>query len=108
MKKYLVIANTYQGGYGCEYTLFGVFDTKEDAVKWIIDHPVVTIHEADGIYNEEKFYFFSGFEEGVGRYYIGRNGEKIVYGTPRTKEEHASLYVDEFDGHPMCIGGYRE
>ena len=41
MAKYLIIADTYNRPYGCEYTLFGIFDSHEEAVKWILDNPVV-------------------------------------------------------------------
>lgn len=108
MKKYLVIANTFQRGYGCEFVLFGIFDTKDDAVKWIIEHPVVIFNPNNDMNYSEKFSFFHGFEDGVGEYYVGRNGEKVVYGLPMTKEEYALRYISEFDGNPVYIGGYIE
>ena len=33
MKKYLVIANTYDGGYGVEYHLFAICNTEKEAIE---------------------------------------------------------------------------
>lgn len=98
MKKYLVIANTFQSGYGCEFTFFGIFDTKDDAVRWIIGHPVVIFHPNNDMNYSEKFSFFHGFEDEVDQY----------YGSSMTKEEYALRYISEFDGNPVYIGGYIE
>ena len=108
MAKYLVTADTYQFGYGCEFTLFGIFDTKKEAIGWIINNPVIVMEEPDPTvgYDGEKFHFFWNFEDGKGEYHLRRGGEKVY--RFMTKEEYAERYVHEFDGKPMFIGGYQE
>ena len=110
MKKYLVIADTYPHAYGAEYTLFGIFDTREEAIDWIIKHPVVVIGDVmDETVesNDEVFFdFFKYYEEEKGIYHFNRQGEKIYRFT--TKEDYASQYILEYEGGPKYIGGYRE
>ena len=112
--KYLVIADTYQRAYGCEYTLFGIFDTKEEAVKWILDNPVVCIaapDEEEG-YEGEYFNFFEHYDEERGG--IFRCGHRTQFGDgfiPMTKEEYIlgrTRFISLFNGEPMYIGGYQE
>ena len=112
MTKYLVIANIYPYGYGTDSTLFGIFDTKEEAVQWILEHPV---HETE---YEETFDFFEFYEKDkiVSIYeHIGdttnltlrprktKIGERTLL-----KEEYAERYIKEFDGSPLCVGFYAE
>lgn len=108
--KYLVIADTYQYGYGCEYSLFGIFDTRDEAIKWIIDNPVIVVDEPDleNGYDGEKFFFFHNYEEGKGYFHLGRNGERIY--KEMSKEEYVQRmrFIHEFNGEPMYIGGYQE
>ena len=99
--KYLVIADTYSGGYGCEYFLFGIFDTEEEAIQWIINHPV---------YGEDdfRFDFFEHYDEENGEWFYSRDypGKELkkTY-KPMTKEQFALRY----DGTmPLYIGGYVE
>lgn len=108
MAKYLVTADTYQFSYGCEYTLFGIFDTKEEAIDWIVNHPVVVLDEPEPEYEYEgqQFHFFWNFEDGKGEYHLRRGGEKVY--RFMTKEEYAERYIREFNGEPMFIGGYQE
>lgn len=109
MEKYIVAANTYSGGYGCELTLFAICDTKEEAVKWIIEHP--TMHVPTSYYedHDQLFAFFEGYDEergGVEDYL--RGGRRFV---PMTKEEFILKrrnYIHKFDGTPQCLGGYAE
>ncbi len=113
MKKYLVIADTYRRAYGCEYTLFGIFDTREEAIKWIIEHPVHCMEQPDydNGYDGEFFDFFEGYVEGKGAVRYGRRNEPVTY-TPMTKEEYIGgrrrSFIHEFTGEPMFIGGYQE
>lgn len=108
MAKYLVIANTYRFAYGCEYTLFGVFDTQEEALKWILEHPKVCL---DASYEEEYFDFFEDYNEELGGKKNcsrrGMGGNPVI---PMTKEEYilGSRYIRRFNGEPMYIGGYCE
>ena len=110
MKKYFVIADTYQRAYGCEYYLFGIFDTKEEAVNWIIEHSVICLEEPDEEEGYEGSYhnFLLGYEEGKGAVRKMRDGVKRY--TPMTKEEYISRsrYIREFNDEPMYIGGYQE
>ena len=98
MKKYLVIADTYLRAYGAEYTLFGIFDTKEEAVQFILNYQPTD--------DFDQFDFFAGFEEGKGEVHYRRHGEKWY--VPVTKEAYALRYIEEFDGKPLYIGGYQE
>jgi hypothetical protein len=112
MTKYLVIANIYPYGYGIDNTLFGIFNTKEEAVQWIINNPTHEMGE------EKPFDFFEWYEEEkvVDIYeYIGettklhlrprktKTGERTI-----SKEEYAEKYIREFDGSPLCVGFYVE
>ena len=123
MKKYLVIADTYQFGYGCEYTLFGIFDTKNEAMKWILEHPVVIRHFTDmaGTEYEEEFFDFFRDYEAIREIHINPTTGQQVHVRRReelanypiktieiTKEEYAVKFIHEFDGDPMYIGGYQE
>ena len=110
MKKYLVIADTYPHPYGVEYTLFGIFDTKEEAVKWIIEHPVIVMgdvmDETAGDNDEVFFDFFKFYEDGKGIRRIGRHGKETYRFI--TKENYVMHYIREYNGGPMNIGGYQE
>jgi hypothetical protein len=123
MKKYLVIADTYPFGYGCEYNLFGVFDTRDEAVKWILEHPIVKKHFTDIAgteYEEEFFDFFKGYEAvreihinpATGQQVRVRRREELanypIKTIEITKGEYVSKYIHEFNGEPMYIGGYQE
>lgn len=109
MKKYLVIADTYPRAYGVEYTLFGIFDTREEAVDWIIKHPVVVMGDVmDPEKEEGAFDFFENYDSKNHRavMYRNRHGE-IVY-EPMSKEVYVAMYIREYAGGPMHIGGYQE
>lgn len=96
MKKYLVIADTYNASYSCEYHLFAIKDTEEEAVQWILNHPIIHVTRNNwGRLEEVEFSFFK---------YYG----KIRKNT--TKEEFVKeLYVHEFtEDTPMFIGSYIE
>ena len=109
MKKYLIIADTYPRAYGVEYHLFGIFDTREEAVDWILNHPIVVMGDVMDPEDEEgAFDFFENYDSENHRavLYRNRNGE-IVY-EPMSRESYAMRYVVEFNGSPMHIGGYQE
>jgi len=100
--KHLVIANTFKGTYGIELTLFGIFDTKEEAIKFIMEHPIISLGkefigydvEDNEIYEEHIFNFFE--------YYRPTKFNS-------TKENYACRrYIKVFDNNPICIGGYEE
>lgn len=113
MAKYLVIADTYNRPYGREYTLFGIFDSQEEAVKWIIDNPVVYTaapDEEEG-YEGETFNFFETYDEEHGG--VLRTNRRSMWGEQyiqMTKEEYIGCrgYIHLFNGEPMYIGGYCE
>lgn len=101
-KKYLVIANTFTGSYGAEFTLFGIFDTEEEAIKFIMEHQTISLgkefvgcdYNGDEIYGEHIFNFFE--------YYKPTKFDN-------TKENYARRrYIKVFDNNPICVGGYEE
>lgn len=115
MAKYLVIANTYRYGYGCELTLFGMFDTQEEALKWILEHPKVCLYASESDEEdqyEEYFDFFEDYDEelgGVKKYTRRSMWDNPV--TPMTKEEYIlgrTNYIHRFNGEPLYLGGYCE
>lgn len=103
--KYLVIADLSKIAYSINNFLFGIFDTKEEAVQWIIDNPS---HEtSDGDFDFFEFYegnkIINIYEEigehGSLRPRRTKVGERIM-----SKEEYAEMYIREFDGSPLSIG----
>lgn len=96
MKKYLVIADTYDGGYGVEYHLFAICNTEKEAIQWVLNHPIV--HFTRNIWGETREYNFSFFK------YYDENKNNI------TKEEFIKrCYISEFtENTPMFIGDYIE
>lgn len=96
MKKYLVIANTYNATYGVEYHLFAIKDTEEEAIQWVLNHPVVHVTRNNwGRIEEVEFSFFKNY---------GKIKKNI------TKEEFVKeLYIHEFtENTPMFIANYIE
>ena len=112
MTKYLVIADVSQHSYSTENILFGIFSTKEEAAKWIIDNPT---HELNS-YLCDTFDFFEWYEEEketeICEFHPSVNGlrpRRTVIGTRTlSKEEYAEKYIKEFDGSPLCVGFYAE
>ena len=112
MTKYLVIADVSMQSYSTESTLFGIFDSKEEAVQWILNNPV---HKIDSPLCS-TFNFFEWYEdEKEVTIYESRpsvNGlrpRKIAIGMRTlSKEEYAEKYIKEFDGSPLCVGFYAE
>lgn len=106
--KYLVVANLSKT-YGIDNFLFGIFDTKEEAIQWIINNPS---HETSG----GNFNFFESYEdnktiniyEKVNAPDSLRPRRTKVSKRIMSKEEYAETYVLEFDGSPLCIGWYEE
>ena len=111
MTKYLVMADIYPYGYGSEVVLFGVFNTKEEAIQWIISNP---IQKTD--YEEESFDFFETYEaqKEVAIYEEHQDTRslrprKVAVGMRvLSKEEYAEKYIKEFDGSPLLVGFYAE
>ena len=104
--KYLVIADLSKIAYSINNFLFGIFDTKEEVVQWIINNPS---HEtSDGDFN-----FFEFYEDNKIVNIYEETGEFTPMLRPRrtkvgerimSKEEYAEMYVKEFDGSPLSIG----
>ncbi len=59
--KYLVIADTYPYAYGAEYTLFGIFDTKQEAINFIIKHPTIKINDDIFQFIEDKDFIYNNY-----------------------------------------------
>jgi hypothetical protein len=112
MTKYLVIADVSQHSYSTENILFGIFSTKEEAVKWIIDN---STHELNS-YLCDTFDFFEWYENEKNVEIVelqpsvnGLRPRHTVGGTRTlSKEEYAEKYIKEFDGSPLCVGSYAE
>ena len=110
MHKFIVTANTYSGGYGVEVTLFGIFDTKEEAIKSILNEPV---RHFNGLYGEDTFDFFRYYEKCKVEKIFAENEfaktRKYVGERTLSKEEYAEKhYIQEFTGEPLYIDGYVE
>lgn len=114
MTKYLVIADVSQEAYSTESTLFGIFDSKEEAIQWIINNP---IHEIDSSLCDCPFNFFKWYEnEKVVNIYEYVENDSSFLRARKTKigertlskEEYAEKYIKEFDGSPLCVGFYIE
>ena len=111
MTKYLILADIYPYGYGSEIVLFGVFNTKEEAIQWVLEHP---IQKTD--YEDEDFNFFEAYEaqKEVAIYEEHQDTRslrprKIAIGNRiLSKEEYAERYIKEFDGSPLLVGYYAE
>ena len=111
MTKYIVTADTYQHGYGSEINFFGIFDSKEEAINWIMLNPT---HEIDN----ETFDFFwlydhfktiDIYEESGNKTPSGFRERKVKVGERiMPKEEYAERFVNEFNGSPVYLGGYIE
>jgi hypothetical protein len=111
MKRYLVIADTCTLGYGVMYHLFAICNSKEEAIKFVMDNPVQQI-------GEDSFDFFRHYETGKVRGIYEHIGETTKSGMPKktrvgerilSKEEYiADIFITEFDGNPICVGGYIE
>jgi hypothetical protein len=111
MTKFIVTADTYQWAYGTEITLFGIFDTEAEALKFILENPVQSVQ---GDYNcMDTFDFFKYYEKEktIKVYREGPNGfksRKYVGDKTVSKEEYAMRYIQKFDGKPLYLGGYVE
>jgi hypothetical protein len=111
MKRYLVIADTYAFGYGVMYHLFAICNSKEEAIKFVMDNPVQQI-------GENSYDFFRHYEKDKVRGIYEHIGETTKSGVPKktrvgerilSKEEYiADRYITEFNGNPVCIGSYIE
>ena len=107
--KYLVIADLSKVAYSINNFLFGIFDTKEEAVQWIINN---SSHEID----DDCFDFFESYEDNKTINIYEEINESASLRPRRTKiskriiskEEYAEQYVLEFDGSPLSIGWYAE
>ena len=96
-EKYLVIADTYMGGYGVEYYLFGIFDTEKEAINFVMENPIIefrkeTITNYEG---ENAFNFFYDYD--------------ICPVEWSSKEEYITRkYIKKFSGNPLYLGAYIE
>lgn len=111
---FLVTANTYRFGYGLELTLFAILPTKQEAINWILEHPVVEwISGKDAYGNDcsDQFDFFEFYEKDclVKVYEEDANGRRRCVGSRiQPKEEYAERYVTAFHGNPVLLGYYCE
>ena len=113
--QYLITANTYDGGYGLELTLFGIFPTRGDATKWILEHPVVEWFGPKDHYGQQRLYSYNFLE-----FYSKHSMQKVYEEDPVTgrmvqvgmrkfsQEEYVQQYISEFNGEPILLGMYAE
>lgn len=105
--KYLVIADLSKVAYSTNNFLFGIFDTKEEAVQWIVNNPSHETSYGDDFnffefYEDSKIvniYEERGSEHGPLRPRKIKVGERVM-----SKEEYAEMYIRKFDGSPLSIG----
>ena len=112
--QYLVTANTYDGGYGLELTLFGIFPTRDDATKWILEHPTVEWLGEKDHYGQACSYSFN-FLQYYDKYAVKKiyeedaNGRMTYVGQrTQSKEEYVQQYISEFSGNPILLDCYVE
>ena len=115
MTKFLVLADIATEAYSTENTLFGIFDSKEEAIQWILNNP---LYERPNGWDECQFFdFFEYYEEEKVIDIYEHRGEVTPFGRPRktkigertlSKEEYAEKYIKEFNGSPICVGWYQE
>lgn len=110
MEKYIVTADTYCGGYGTEITLFGIFDTEAEALKFIMDNPKL---KYNGLYGEDEFDFFKFYEKWKTEKIYAEceplKSRRYVGERTLSKEEFAlKHYVQKFNGTALYLGGYVE
>ena len=112
--QYLVTANTYDGGYGLELTLFGIFPTREAATKWILEHPMVEWSNGKDHYGQPCLYSFN-FLQYYDKYAVKKIYEEDASGRmtcvgqrTQSKEEYVQQYIAEFNGNPILLDCYVE
>ena len=84
-KTYLIVADTYDKGYGATFMLFGIFPTRKKAVDWLMEHPKIHYDE------DSEFDFLWGWD-----------------GKEDKAEYFSRMFVAEYDGTPLYLGGYIE
>jgi hypothetical protein len=112
MTKYLVIADVSQEAYSTETLLFGIFDSKEEAVQWMLNN---SVHKINSSFCS-TFDFFEWYEDEKEVTIFeskpsvnGLRPRHTVVGTRTlSKEEYAEKYIKEFDGSPLLVGFYAE
>ncbi len=92
--KFLVVADTSMIAYSMQITLFGIFDTYEEALDYVLKDE--TDYISTNPYSDEE-QVFSFFE-----YY--KDEDKSV-----SKEEYAKRFIKKFfDKTPTILGAYFE
>ena len=110
MTKYIVVADTYNLGYGSEFYLFSIFNTKEEAIKWIINNPEHSIPDSYDPDTQISFNFFDNYHVDMKeRVFKEINGKYVhVEDRPVTIEMYCEKFIKEFNGTPIYVGGYIE
>ena len=96
-EKYLVIADTYGGGFGVEYYLFGIFDTEKEAIDFVMENPTIEFRKKiiTDYTGENIFSFFYEYNVDPNRW--------------SSKEEFITRkYIKKFSGNPLYLGAYIE
>lgn len=110
MAKYIVVADTYNLGYGSEFYVFGIFDTEEDAINWIMNNPEHSIEDSYDPDTKTIFNFFDNYREGMTQRIFKEINGQIKYVGDRTidRAEYCERFIKKFDNKPVYVGGYIE
>lgn len=110
MAKYIVIADTYDLGYDAEFYVFGIFDTEEEAINWIMNNPEHSIEDSYDPDTKTIFNFFDNYREGMTQRIFKEINGQIKYVGDRTidRTEYCERFIKKFDNKPIYVGGYIE
>ena len=99
MKKYLVIVEAARQSYSTNSQLCGIFNTEDEAIEWVLNHPTIKVADIYG----EPFEFTIKMET------FDRNLRKLVK-VPQSelREYIRESYIVECGGSPVCVGFYEE
>ena len=99
MKKYLVIIKVGKRGYSLNNQLCGIFNTEDEAIDWVLNHPTIKVADIYG----KPFEFTIKMET------FDHNLRKLVK-VPQSelREYIRESYIVEFNGSPVCVGFYEK
>ena len=99
MKKYLVIIKVGKRGYSLNNQLCGIFNTEDEAIDWVLNHPTIMVSDGRG----DKFQFtieLRNFDLNLRKW--------VEIPQSELREFIRKHYIVEFDGSPICVGFYEE
>lgn len=110
MTKYIVVADTYNLGYGAEFYFFGIFDTEEEAINWIMNNPEHNIEDSYNPKTKTIFNFFEKYHKGMKERVLKEINGLVKHVETKTinRIEYCKRFIKTFDNKPIYIGGYIE